>query len=289
MIELSIPPDILTVGPFLHAGGQFMRLICALLLAGILAAAAATASFAADRPTPVALVIGNANYPDNDSVLNDAANDARDVAEELRRDGFAVEIGINLTGEAIGARAVVWRIEQGGIALLFYGGFGVQTTTRQTYLLPVDAQIWTEADVARDRFDLESVLDQMNSHGAAIKIALLDASRRNSFEPRFRRYSAGLAAAVTPVDTLVLYSTAVGFIVSTSRNDHSLFVTKLLKEMRAPGVTAEQALRNTQAGERRHQPRANPLAIVVTDVRVFAQWRPHPPVRQRHRQEPNRA
>jgi tetratricopeptide (TPR) repeat protein len=92
------------------------------------------------------------------------------------------------------------------------------------------------------------VLDQMNSHGAAIKIALLDASRRNSFEPRFRRYSAGLAAAVTPVDTLVLYSTAVGSVVSTSRNDHSLFVTELLKEMRAPGVTAEQALRNTQAG-----------------------------------------
>jgi hypothetical protein len=40
-------------------------------------------------------------YPDNDSVLNDAANDARDVADELRRDGFAVETGINLTGEAM--------------------------------------------------------------------------------------------------------------------------------------------------------------------------------------------
>ena len=206
--------------------------------------------FAADRPTPVALVIGNANYPDNDSVLNDAANDARDVADELRRDGFAVETGINLAGEAMrqALERLYGRIERGGIALLFYGGFGVQTTTRQTYLLPVDAQIWTKADVARDGFNLESVLDQMNSHGAAIKIALLDASRRNPFEPRFRRYSAGLAAAVTLVDTLVLYSTAVGSVVSTSRNDHSLFVTELLKEMRAPGVTAEQALRNTQAG-----------------------------------------
>jgi Caspase domain len=150
-----------------------MRLICALLLAGILAAAAATAPFAADRPTPVALVIGNANYPDNDSVLNDAANDARDVADEPRRDGFAVETGINLTGEAMrqALERLYGRIERGGIALLFYGGFGVQTATRQTYLLPVDAQIWTEADVARDGFNLESVLDQMNSHGAAIKIA----------------------------------------------------------------------------------------------------------------------
>jgi hypothetical protein len=114
--------------------------------------------------------------------------------------------------------------------------------------LPVDAQIWTEADVAHDGLNLETILDQMNSRGAAIKIALLDASRRNPFERRFRRYSAGLAAAVTPTDTLVLYSAAVGSVVSNSRNDHSLFVTELLEEIRTPSVSAEQALRNTQAG-----------------------------------------
>jgi len=78
-----------------------MRLICALLLTGILAAAAVPAGFAADHPARVALVIGNANYPDNDSALNEAANDARDVAGELTREGFAVEKGINLSGEAM--------------------------------------------------------------------------------------------------------------------------------------------------------------------------------------------
>ncbi len=70
-----------------------MRLICALLLTGILAATANPACLAADHPGRVALVIGNANYPDNDSVLNDAANDAADVADELTRDGFAVGRG----------------------------------------------------------------------------------------------------------------------------------------------------------------------------------------------------
>jgi len=227
-----------------------MRFICALLLTGILAAVAGSACFAADQPARVALVIGNVNYPDNDSVLNDAANDARDVADELTRNGFAVEKGINLSGEAMrqALDRFYGRIARGGIALLFFDGFGVQTTTRQTFLLPVDAQIWAEADVAHDGFNLETILDEMNSHGAAIKIALLDASRRNPFERRFRRYSAGLAPAVTPSDTLVLYSTAVGSVVSNSRNDHSLFVTELLKEIRAPGLDAEQALRNTQIG-----------------------------------------
>jgi uncharacterized caspase-like protein len=83
------------------------------------------------------------------------------------------------------------RIARGGIALLFFDGFGIQTTTRQTYFLPADAQIWTEADVAHDGLNLETVLDQMNSRGAVIKIALLDASRRNPFERHFRPYSTG--------------------------------------------------------------------------------------------------
>jgi hypothetical protein len=49
------------------------------------------------RPTtPVALVVGEANYPDNDSVLNDAT--AGVVADELKRGGFAVETRIKTLG-----------------------------------------------------------------------------------------------------------------------------------------------------------------------------------------------
>jgi tetratricopeptide (TPR) repeat protein len=227
-----------------------MRVIFFLLLISIVAGLANIAAAAADRPGKVALVIGNAKYPDNDAVLNDAANDAQDMADELKRDGFDVEKGINLTGEAM--RQALERFyariqQQGGIALIFFSGFGIQSS-RQTYLLPVDAQIWVEGDVVRDGFNLETILDQMNSHGAAIKIALLDASRRNPYERRFRRSSAGLAPAVMPINTLVLYSSALGSVVTTSKNDHSVFVTELLREMRTPGVSGEQVLRNTQAG-----------------------------------------
>jgi tetratricopeptide (TPR) repeat protein len=227
-----------------------MRVICFLLLISIVAGLANIAAAAADRPGKVALVIGNAKYPDNDAVLNDAANDAQDMADELKRDGFDVEKGINLNGEAM--RQALERFyariqQQGGIALIFFSGFGVQSS-RQTYLLPVDAQIWVEGDVVRDGFNLETILDQMNSHGAAIKVALLDASRRNPYERRFRRSSAGLAPAVMPINTLVLYSSALGSVVTTSKNDHSVFVTELLREMRTPGVSGEQVLRNTQAG-----------------------------------------
>ena len=224
-----------------------MRTAVALLLTGLIFAFA-SAGRAAD-PAKIALVIGNAKYPDNEFVLNDAANDAADVAEELKRDGFIVDKAIDLTGDTMRQRLdrFYGRIEQGSIALIFFDGFGVQSN-RQTYLLPVDAQIWTEPDVARDGFALEAILDEMHNRGAGIKIALIDASRRNPFERRFRRYSAGLAPVVTPDNSLVLYSTALGSVVTNSKNNHGLFVTELLREMRAPGVNAEQALTNTKNG-----------------------------------------
>jgi len=158
------------------------------------AAMATAANAAGDR---LALVIGNAGYPDNEAPLKEPINDARAVADELKRNGFTVEVGENLTGDAM-RRALdklYARIKPGAAVLLFFSGFGVQSA-RQSYLLPVDAQIWTEADVRRDGFSLETILGEFNSRGAGVKIALLDASRRNPFERRFRSFSAGLAPVI---------------------------------------------------------------------------------------------
>jgi uncharacterized caspase-like protein len=226
-----------------------MRVVFALLLSGVLAFPAYSQALAASRSGRIALVIGNARYPDNEFVLTEVANDAQDIADELKRDGFEVDKQVNLTGDAMrqALDRFYSKIEQGSVALIFFDGFGVQSG-RQTYLLPVDAQIWTEADVTHDGFNFETILDEINNRGASVKIALLDASRRNPFERRFRRYSAGLAPAVTPSNTLVMYSSALGSVTSNTKSDHSLFVTELLREIRTPGVSAEQSLKNTQAG-----------------------------------------
>jgi tetratricopeptide (TPR) repeat protein len=232
---------------FDNAFGQLMRANFALVLSGMLALFLNGEALASDHSNRVALIIGNAKYPDG--TLREVANDTQDVAEELKRDGFDVEVGVDLTGDAM--RQALDRLNstvgQGSVALIFFDGFGIQSG-RQTYIIPVDAQIWVEADVLRDGFSIETILGKMNNSGALVKIALLDASRRNPFERRFRRYSAGLAPAITPSNTLVLYSSAVGAVVSDSTNDHSLFVTELLKEIRGVGVSAEQSLKNTQAG-----------------------------------------
>src|SRR5258707_905444 len=205
-----------------------------------------SAAAGADR---FALVIGNAKYPDADAPLKEPINDARDIAEELKRDGFNVEIGENLTGDAMrrAFERLYGRIKPGSVALIFFSGFGVQSS-RQSYMIPVDAQIWTEADVRRDGISLETVLGEINSRGAGVKIALIDASRRNPFERRFRSFSAGLAPVIAPNGTLVMYSAALSSVISDSGRDHSLFVQELLKEIRVPDLMAEETLNRTRVG-----------------------------------------
>ncbi|MCB1412474.1 MAG: caspase family protein [Xanthobacteraceae bacterium] len=223
--------------------------ICVSLLAVVLFVVSVFPARADDSSDRLALVIGNAKYPDNESPLKEPINDARDVSDELKRDGFVVETGENLTGDGM-RRALAklyGRVKPGSVVLIFFSGFGVQSA-RQTYLLPVDAQIWTEADVRRDGFSLETILGEVNSRGAGVKIALLDASRRNPFERRFRSFSAGLAPVIAPSGSLVMYSAALSSVISDTGADRSLFVGELLKEIRVPDLTAEETLNRTRVG-----------------------------------------
>jgi hypothetical protein len=224
-----------------------MKIRIALLLALIFSVVSAAPSFAAGER--YALVIGNAKYPDAEAPLKEPINDARDIADELKRNGFNVDIGENLTGEQMrrAFERLYGKIKPGSVALIFFSGFGVQSS-RQSYMIPVDAQIWTEADVRRDGFSLETVLGEINSRGAGVKIALIDASRRNPFERRFRSFSAGLAPVIAPNGTLVMYSAALSSVISDNGSDRSLFVRELLKEIRTPDLMAEETLNRTRVG-----------------------------------------
>src|ERR1700744_2653046 len=225
-----------------------MRVRLSLLAALVfsLAPIFSAAAIAADR---FALVIGNAKYPDADAPLKEPVSDARSIADELKRDGFTVEIGEKLTGDGMrkARERLYGHIKPGNVTLIFFSGFGIQSN-RQSFMIPVDAQIWTEADVRRDGLSLETVLGEINNRGAGVKMALIDASRRNTYERRFRSFSAGLAPVIAPNGTLVMYSAALSSVVSDNGGDHSLFVQELLKEIRVPDLMAEETLNRTRVG-----------------------------------------
>src|SRR5262245_23138223 len=165
----------------------------------------------AQRPNRVALVIGNSAYPDAEQKLVHPVNNARAMADALRDRGFDVVAGENLGKQEMQRTIETFteKVTPGSVALVFFSGFGIQAN-RKTYLLPVNAQIWVEDDVRRSGVSIEPLLGELDSKGAGTKLVILDASRRNPFERRFRGFSAGLAGIYTPDDTLVMYSAAPG-------------------------------------------------------------------------------
>jgi uncharacterized caspase-like protein len=199
------------------------------------------------RSSRVALVIGNSRYPDANAPLTEPINDARALTAALRQDGFEVDVVEDATKEDL-RRAVdrlKSKVRRDSVVMLFYGGYGIQAG-RESYMIPVDAAIWREGDVRRQGTSIESVLDALKDRGARASLVVLDASRRNPFERRFRTFSRGLAAIDAPQNALILSSATPGKVVDESRAENSALVAELLKNMNTQGVGAEQVFSRTR-------------------------------------------
>jgi uncharacterized caspase-like protein len=187
----------------------------------------------------VALVIGNGHYPDASAPLVQPINDARGLTAALRAKGFDVDVVEDATKDDM-ARAIVRlkaRIKPDTVAMLFFGGYGVQVG-RESFMIPVDAAIWKDADVRRDGVSIEQVLDAMTEKGAKAKLVVVDASRRNPYERRFRSYSHGLAPISAPENALILTSATPGKVADDGKGQYSVLVTELLNNLNSQSGAA---------------------------------------------------
>ena len=194
----------------------------------------------------VALVIGNGHYPDASAPLSQPINDARGLTAALRATGFDVDVVEDATKDDM-ARAIVRlkaKIKPDTVAMLFFGGYGVQVG-RESFMIPVDAAIWKEADVRRDGVSIEQVLDAMTEKGAKAKLVVVDASRRNPYERRFRSYSHGLAPISAPENALILTSATPGKVADDGKGQYSVLVTELLNNLNSQ-VGAASAFNKTR-------------------------------------------
>ncbi len=190
-------------------------------------------------PSRLALVIGNGRYPDASAPLAQPINDARALTAALRQDGFQVDVVEDANKEDM-RRAVdrlKSKVKRDSVVMLFYSGYGIQAG-RESYMIPVDATIWKEGDVRRHGTSVESVLDALKDRGARASLVVLDASRRNPFERRFRTFSHGLAAIDAPQNALILSSATPGKVIDDFQG----------REQRAGHRTAEE---HEYAGRRR--------------------------------------
>jgi caspase domain-containing protein len=187
------------------------------------------------KASRVALIIGNGHYPDATAPLTQSINDARALSASLRHDGFDVDVIEDASKDDM-VRALDrlrGRIRSDSIVMLFFGGYGIQVG-RESYMIPVDAVIWKESDVRREGIAVESVLDAAKEFGASAKVVVLDASRRNPYERRFRTFSHGLAPITLPDNALLLTSTSPGTVADDSTGENSVLVTELLTHIDTP-------------------------------------------------------
>jgi formylglycine-generating enzyme required for sulfatase activity len=190
----------------------------------------------------IALVIGNGAYLHSDSLpkLVNPVNDADDIAAALRRFGFDVMEKKNLTREEMDETISDFgrRIANSDVALFYYAGHGLQVKG-QNYLVPVDANIDSEAIVPHRAVSVNQLLDEMESSRSRVNIVMLDACRNNPISGKFRSGATrGLAPpAAMPEGTVIVYATGPGKVAADGSGRNGVFTAGLLRAFRGNDLT----------------------------------------------------
>jgi hypothetical protein len=220
-------------------------------LALALALALAQAAPAQAQPTDkrIALVIGNARYPK--VPLDNPENDARLIANNLRKLGFDVneQLNVNVLQFRRALREFARRVqEDDAIAVLYYAGHGVQIDGRN-FLLPIDINLRDQEEVKDESVDIEELfLSRIEKARSHPRIVILDACRDNPFAGKTRNIrSAGGLAEMGARGTLIAFASAPGAPAEDGPSGRNSVYTKhLATEMMVPGLEVEQMFKNVR-------------------------------------------
>jgi hypothetical protein len=200
-----------------------------------------------------ALVIGNGAYT-GITRLNNPVNDAADISAALRGLGFTVDLVINAgrvqMEEAVTRLKSRLSAERGSYGLFYYAGHGVQSGG-ENYLIPVDANIPSEAYLRDRSVSMSAALDELNAAGNTLNIIVLDACRDNPFGWR-RSGTRGLQVVSNqPADSIIVYATSAGSTAADGTGRNGLFTTHLLNNLKKPGLSVRDMFDQTGADVRR--------------------------------------
>jgi uncharacterized caspase-like protein len=196
----------------------------------------------------VALVIGNSDYAIQP--LENPVNDARLMAETLKRVGFEVIHYENLNFRDF-SRAVVKfsrTLRAAGddvVGLVYYAGHAIQANG-ENYLIPVDADLQDELDLRIQAVDASTLLAGLDSAGNSLNMVILDSCRNNPFKALSRSGTRGMAKLDAPSGTLIAYSTAPGDVAVDGTGKNSPYTKALARAISAPGVPVEQVFKSVR-------------------------------------------
>ena len=188
----------------------------------------------------IALVIGNAEYLGKGCSLRNPAHDAEDVSAKLKTLGFDVTTLID--GSLLQMKDAVnifsSKSKDYNIAFFYYSGHGLQTKGNN-YMMPVDAEPNTAADVEYECYPLNRLLDKLDESNCPMKIIVLDACRNNPFTKGWHRGNAeeGLASVQSPKGTFITFATAAGSVAYDGTGRNSPYTSAFLQTLDTPNLS----------------------------------------------------
>lgn len=219
----------------------------------LIALVCASASAQAPGDVRIALVIGNADYPDG-AALENPGNDAAAMAASLKSLGFrVVEVRDGKRDQMAQAVVNVREQLQGkqGVGMLYYAGHGVQYDWRN-FMVPVDARLKDAADIPAKAIDVGSVLEAFRAAGNRLNLVVLDACRDNPFDNQLA--TKGLAPVDAPPGTYMAFATTPGNVAADGdeQSANGLYTRFLLQELQKPLARVEDVFKRVRLQVRLH-------------------------------------
>jgi hypothetical protein len=210
------------------------------------------------KPEPIsnrkALVIGNNKYKFV-STLATASEDAKTIAGNLESVGYKVTLKLDASEREMRAaiRSFASQVEGGDEVAFYFAGHGVQIGSAN-YLIPVDVNGESEAQIRDEAVALQRVLDDMTERKAKFTLAVIDACRDNPFKVAGRNVGSGLrglAPTNAATGQMVIFSAGAGqkaldSLGPSDKNKNGVFTRVFVKQMQKQAVPIDKILKDTR-------------------------------------------
>lgn len=231
-------------------------------------------STAARSQKRFALVIGNARYTSEDTLKN-PVNDVRLLTKKLTDCGFEV-----IAKENLGHQDFETAIDDfyakikavNCVALFFYSGHGIQHEG-ENYLIPVNADIRTPADIQYQSIALSEILNKLRTSKSNTNIVILDACRKDPWSRNWAAKGGGekglKIVANAPPQTYIAFATGPDQIANDGTRGNSPFSLALSKYITEPNSTVEQVFKKVSREVRSQYPEQIPWIEDASDVDFY--------------------
>lgn len=207
----------------------------------------------------VAFVVGNSSYQKTPKLQN-PYNDAAKLSEALKRLGFYVINGMNMTKVEMddGIQQFSQQMKDADLVVFFYAGHGIQINS-QNFLIPVDFEPSSTENLGAQLVSMDKILYEMEK-SEQTSILFLDACRDNPLAEKIAsdvakgrsmkldekrgivEISHGLAEVEGKAGTLIAYATQPGNVALDGDGANSPFTEALLEYIEEPGFEIRDVL-----------------------------------------------